>query len=65
MTKKITRYYVDPAGNYLGGWEGGEPAPELNAIEIPAPPPHGWMVLTNGVWVMPPEKQAILDALPQ
>ncbi|MCA3247393.1 MAG: hypothetical protein ING29_13050 [Azospirillum sp.] len=59
----MTKYFVDANGNYLGGFEGVDP-PE-GAIEIPEPPPHGWMVLTPSGWVMPPEKQAILDALPQ
>lgn len=57
----MTRYFVDPIGNYIGGFDGAEPP--AGAVEIPEPPPHGWMVLTSGVWVMPPDKQAILDAV--
>lgn len=59
----MTKYFVDEAGNYIGGFDGANPP--AGAIEIPAPPPHGWMVFINNVWVMPPEKQAILDAMTQ
>ncbi len=58
----MTKYFIDEAGSYIGGFDGTDPPP--GSIEIAAPPPHGWMVrnMESGVWSMPAEKQAALDA---
>ncbi len=45
----MTLFFVDAAGNYIGGFDGAEP-PE-GAIEIPEPPAHGLDKLVNGEWV--------------
>ncbi len=34
----MTTYYVDAAGNYLGGFDGA--LPPAGAIEVPNPPDH-------------------------
>lgn len=46
----VTRYYVDAAGRYLGGFEGAEPP--AGSVEIDAPPQHGSQVrdMTTGQW---------------
>lgn len=41
-----TKYYVDVAGVYLGGFAGAEPP--AGAIEIQAPPEHG-----HQIWMFP------------
>lgn len=59
----MTRYFVDANGNYIGGFVGAEPP--AGSVEIDAPPTHGWMVrdMASGTWSMPPDKQALLDAM--
>ena len=47
----MTKYFVDDAGVYLGGFDGVEPP--VNSIEITEPPTDGRMVLTDSVWAMP------------
>jgi hypothetical protein len=47
-----TKYFVDAAGVYLGGYDGA-PAP-AGAIEVPAPPPHGLMRRVAGNWIDTP-----------
>jgi hypothetical protein len=46
----VTRYYVDAAGRYLGGFEGAEPP--AGSVEISAPPQHGSQVrnMQTGEW---------------
>lgn len=51
------KYYVDAAGNYLGGFAGyvvdGVMVPAVvpdGAIEVPCPPPHGWQRWNRGGW---------------
>lgn len=45
-----TKFYVDGAGRYIGGVDGG-PAPP-NSTEVPAPPPHGDFYTWDGTqWV--------------
>lgn len=48
-----TKYFVDDAGRYLGGFDGAEPP--LDSIEVDGPPPHGDCVMVGGKWAMPPE----------
>lgn len=54
----ITKYYVDAAGNYIGGFYGAQP-PD-GAIEVANPPEHGSYKWVNGAWAGPTlaEKQA-------
>ena len=35
----MTRYFIHPRGNYIGGFDGADPP--VGAIEIAAPPKHG------------------------
>lgn len=51
-----TRYFVDPAGVYLGAFEipdGAEPNWPADAIEVAEPPPDGRMIRQGGAWVSP------------
>ena len=46
----VTRYYVDPQGRYLGGFEGA--VPPNGSVEIDAPPQHGSQIrnMQTGEW---------------
>ena len=59
----MTRFFVDATGSYIGGFDGVEPP--AGSVEIDVPPQHGWMVRdpVSSVWSMPPDKQALLDAM--
>ncbi len=46
----MTQFYVDAAGNYLGGFDGAEPP--AGAVEIQEPPAHGLDKWVNGAWVL-------------
>lgn len=48
----MTKYYVDPAGNYTppyGGWNDGNPAIPGDAVEVSGPPP----INASQVWQFP------------
>ena len=45
----MTRYFVDGAGAYLGGFDGAKPP--AGAVEVPGPPDHGWQDRVGNVWV--------------
>ena len=45
----MTKYYIDEAGRYLGGFDGAKP-PE-GSIEIDAPPTDGRNTWNGTVWV--------------
>lgn len=49
----MTKFYVDAAGNYLGGFDGAEPP--SGAIEIPSAPAHGLDKWAAGTWVVTPD----------
>lgn len=51
----MTKYYVDPNGNYLGGFDGTQP-PE-GAVEILTPPEHGSDIYSNGAWTQTAEQR--------
>jgi hypothetical protein len=58
-----TKYYVDSQGNYLGGYSEGNPAIPVNAIEVAAPPPHGWQKWNGVSWdALTPEQEAEVNA---
>jgi hypothetical protein len=66
----VTRFYVDAAGVYLGGFDGAEP-PE-NAIEVSTPPDDARQVWDGSAWgaipADPPPKPtplAWLERLPE
>jgi hypothetical protein len=52
----MTRFYVDVAGAYIGGFDGAPPP--AGAIEVPAPPPHGLMRRVAGNWIDTPASLA-------
>jgi hypothetical protein len=45
----MTRFYVDDAGNYLGGYDGAE-AP-IGSIEVDGPPAHGADIWDGTAWI--------------
>lgn len=49
----ITKFYIDEAGNYIGGFSEGNESIPPGAIEIDSPPAHGWQKydLNNAVWL--------------
>jgi hypothetical protein len=47
----MTKFYVDVAGNYLGGFDGAEPP--AGAIEVPSPPAHGLDVWNGSAFETP------------
>lgn len=47
----MTQYFVDQAGNYLGGFDGA--TPPKGATEVSAPPQDGRQKLVNGAWSTP------------
>ena len=57
-----TKYYIDPQGNYIGGFSEGNPSIPQGAIEISAPPPHGWQVydIGNSAWLPLTQEQLLL-----
>lgn len=44
-----TKYFVDTAGNYIGGFAGAKPPP--GAIEVPRAPAHGLDTWDGTQWV--------------
>ena len=44
-----TRFFVDPDGNYLGGFDGADPPPL--AIEVPGPPDDGRQKWSGTEWL--------------
>lgn len=44
----MTQYFVDPSGNYLGGFDGA--TPPTGSIEVPTPPIDGRQKWVNGAW---------------
>lgn len=52
----MTRFFVDAAGRYLGGFDGA--APPAGAVEVDGPPPHGLMKRDGAAWVDTPESIA-------
>lgn len=55
-----TRYFVDRAGNYLGGFDGAEPP--SGAVEVPVPPDHASHKWVNGAWS--PAAEPVPKAVP-
>ena len=53
----MTKYFVDPAGVYLGGFDGVDPP--ADAIEVPGPPDHGMQKRQGNAWVDTPELIAL------
>lgn len=44
------KYFTDPAGNYLGGYDGAEPP--ADAVEVAGPPPdHASQTWTGAAWI--------------
>jgi len=41
------KYYIDAAGNYLGGWDG---TPPVDAIEVPTPPNDARQLWSGDRW---------------
>lgn len=55
----MTKYYVDPSGKYLGGFDGSQPP--IGSIEVASPPEDGRMVW-NGTWSWPAGlKEQLMD----
>jgi hypothetical protein len=52
MTQE-TLYFVDAAGNYLGGYCGVEPP--SGSVQVQDPPPNAAMKLINTGWTLPGE----------
>lgn len=70
----MTRYFVDPQGNYLGGYDGpdeGLPDHLKGMEEVPTAPEHARQPWRNGAWgaipkaaeAEPTEDQVLLEAL--
>lgn len=56
----MTKYYMDAAGNYLGGYEGV--VPPVGAIEVAFPPSDARMTWNGVAWIIPPsEKDVFVD----
>lgn len=54
----MTRYFVDPEGNYLGGYDGpddGLPDRLKGMEEVPTAPDHARQPWRNGAWGAIPE----------
>lgn len=49
----MTQYYVDAAGVYLGGFDGGAEPPD-GSIEVPEAPQDARQVWQDGAWGGPP-----------
>lgn len=50
---RVTRFFVDPSGIYLGGWQ-GPAAPPAGAIEVPSPPDHATQAWSGTDWNVAP-----------
>lgn len=56
----MTKFYVDNAGKYLGGFDGA--LPPDGSIEVQAPPPDGRMTWDGSKWIEPAEaKDEIIE----
>lgn len=44
-----TRFYIDAAGNYLGGFDGA--LPPAGAVEVPSAPDHTFKRWDGSAWV--------------
>ncbi len=53
----MIKYFVDPDGIYLGGFDGVEPP--VGVVEVPVPPDHGLQRRVGGVWVDTPDLIAL------
>jgi hypothetical protein len=60
---RMTQFYVDALGNYIGGFDGAEPP--AGAIEVPEPPAHGDDKWIDGTWMAyePPLATAITNLI--
>jgi len=56
----VTKFYIDADGNYLGGYSQGNDAIPANAIEVDAPPAHGWQKYADGAWLPLTAEQEVL-----
>lgn len=54
MATRITRYYVNDSGSYLGAFEGDAVKP-AGGIEVAAPPEHGLQKWLGDKWGPLPE----------
>lgn len=52
------KYYVDGAGNYLGGWEEGHPDTPIGMTEIPSPPVDARQQWISGEWTEVPAEDS-------
>lgn len=44
----MTRFFVDQAGVYMGGFDGAEPP--VGAVEVPSAPDHAADLWAGGAW---------------
>lgn len=51
----MTQFFVDPDGNYLGGFDGAEPP--AGSVEVPDPPIHGGQIWDGNAWQTPADVQ--------
>lgn len=51
----ITKYYVNAAGNYIGGFQGAQPP--SGSIEVPNAPEHAADTWVNGAWLKNPARE--------
>lgn len=47
----MTKYFVDFAGKYIGGFDGAEPPKDT--VEVPHAPEDARYVWVNGAWQLP------------
>ncbi len=47
--KQVTKFFVDPEGNYLGGFAGAKPP--AGGIEVASPPEHGRDIWDGNTWI--------------
>lgn len=44
----MTKWFVDPSGNYIGGFDGYPPP--VGSVEVPSPPDDGRQKWVNNAW---------------